>query len=124
MCVWATPALATRQRGTGEAMTPVPEMAAFSQRFGFTWKAHEIGDANRSAHVERSFYHVGRNFLVGRSFTDLRDLNQQAREWCEAKNASYSAISRPGRSSEVSRSAPALSPATGRRLIGSAAWVK
>ena len=76
-------------RGTGKAMIPVPEMEAFSRRFGFLWKAHEIGDANRSAHVERSFHHFETNFLVGRSFEDFRDLNRQAREWCETKNASY-----------------------------------
>jgi transposase len=76
-------------RGTGPSMIPVPEMEAFSRRFGFTWKAHEIGDANRSARVERSFWYVETNFLAGRSFEDFRDLNQKAREWCEASNAKY-----------------------------------
>ena len=76
-------------RGTGVSMIPVPEMEAFSRRFGFTWKAHEIGDANRSARVERSFWYVETNFLAGRSFKDFRDLNQQAREWCELSNAKY-----------------------------------
>jgi len=76
-------------RGTGKAMIPSPEMEAFSRRFGFTWKAHEVGDANRSARVERSFWYVETNFLAGRSFEDFRDLNRQARQWCEASNASY-----------------------------------
>ncbi len=76
-------------RGSGKTMIPVPEMEAFSHRFGFLFRAHEKGDANRSAHVERSFWHVERNFLVGRTFLDFRDLNRQAREWCEKKNASY-----------------------------------
>ena len=40
-------------RGTGRAMVPVPEMAAFAERFGFRFVAHELGDANRSARVER-----------------------------------------------------------------------
>ncbi len=75
--------------GTGAVMIPVPEMEAFSQRFGFTWKAHEKGDANRSARVERLFWHVETNFLAGRSFTDWKDLNQQARRWCEKGNATY-----------------------------------
>ena len=35
-------------RGTGREMVPVPEMAAFAERFGFRFVAHEIGDANRS----------------------------------------------------------------------------
>jgi hypothetical protein len=34
-------------------MTPAPEMAAFAERFGFEFVAHEIGDANRSGRVER-----------------------------------------------------------------------
>jgi hypothetical protein len=41
--------------GTGAAMIPAPEMAAFAARFGFEFRAHEKGDANRSARVERSF---------------------------------------------------------------------
>lgn len=76
-------------RGTGAMMIPVPEMEAFSRRFGFVFRAHEIGDANRSAHVERSFHHFENNFLAGRSFQDFRDLNRQAREWCERKNSTY-----------------------------------
>ena len=75
--------------GTGAEMIPVPEMEAFSQRFGFTFQAHEKGDANRSARVERLFWHVETNFLAGRTFTDWKDLNQQARRWCEKNNATY-----------------------------------
>ena len=40
-------------RGTGAEMVPVPEMEVFAERFGFVFKAHEKGDANRSAHAER-----------------------------------------------------------------------
>jgi transposase len=76
-------------RGRGKTMIPVPEMEAFSHRFGFLFRAHEIGNANRKAHVERSFWHVERNFLAGRTFSDFRDLNRQARAWCERKNSSY-----------------------------------
>ncbi len=76
-------------RGTGARMTPVPEMEAFAQRLGFSFQAHEVGDANRSAHVERFFHHVENNFLAGRSFESLHDLNHQARQWCETINATY-----------------------------------
>ena len=44
-------------------MVPAPEMAAFAERFGFEFRAHRIGDANRSAHVERFFDHIENNFL-------------------------------------------------------------
>jgi transposase len=68
-------------RGTGREMVPVPEMEAFAQRFGFRFVAHEIGDANRSARVERPFSFIENNFLAGRTFTNWEDLNRQAREW-------------------------------------------
>ena len=32
--------------GTGKEMVPVPEMAAFAERYGFAFAAHEKGDAN------------------------------------------------------------------------------
>jgi hypothetical protein len=70
-------------------MVPVPEMEAFAQRFGFRFVAHEIGDANRSARVERPFSFIENNFLAGRTFTNWEDLNRQAREWCDRVNATY-----------------------------------
>jgi transposase len=73
--------------GTGAQMVPSAEMEAFGERYGFAWQAHEKGDANRSAHVERGFDHFERNFLAGRSFSDWDDLNAQARAWCDRVNA-------------------------------------
>jgi len=76
-------------RGTGRQMVPVPEMAAFGERFGFHFAAHEIGDANRSARVERPFGFIENNFLAGRTFSGWEDLNQQARQWCDKVNSTY-----------------------------------
>jgi hypothetical protein len=76
-------------RGTGRDMIPVPEMAAFGERFGFHFEAHEIGDANRSARVERPFGFIEGNFLAGRTFSRWEDLNQQARQWCDKVNSTY-----------------------------------
>src|SRR5262245_44383714 len=76
-------------RGTGRDMVPVPEMAAFGERFGFEFVAHAIGDANRSARVERPFRFIEGNFLAGRTFSSWEDLNQQAREWCDKVNSTY-----------------------------------
>jgi transposase len=75
--------------GTGPAMIPVPEMVAFGERFGFAFHAHALGHANRSARVERPFDFIENNFLAGRDFKDLQDLNQQARAWCEKVNATH-----------------------------------
>ena len=76
-------------RGTGREMIPVPEMEAFGERFGFRFVAHERGDANRSARVERPFGFIEGNFLAGRTFPSWDDLNQQARQWCDKVNATY-----------------------------------
>jgi hypothetical protein len=76
-------------RGTGRDMVPAPEMVAFGERFGFRFAAHEIGDANRSARVERPFHFIEYNFLAGRTFSSWADLNQQAHEWCDRVNATY-----------------------------------
>jgi len=45
-------------QGTGRNMVPVPEMASFAERYGFQFQAHEKGDANRSARVERQFHYI------------------------------------------------------------------
>jgi Mu transposase, C-terminal domain len=75
--------------GTGREMVPVSEMAAFGERFGFQFVAHAIGNANRSARVERPFWFIENNFLAGRTFSSWEDLNQQAREWCDKVNSTY-----------------------------------
>ena len=56
---------------------------------GFRFVAHERGDANRSARVERPFWFIENNFLAGRAFAGWEDLNQQARQWCDRVNATY-----------------------------------
>ncbi len=76
-------------RGSGRNATIAPEMEAFSRRFGFVFAAHELGDANRSAKVERPFSHYQNNFLAGRTFTDWDDLNRRARQWCETQNGQF-----------------------------------
>ena len=76
-------------RGTGRDMVPVPEMVAFGERYGFEWKAHAVGNANRSAHVERGFDHIEGNFLAGRKFASWQDANREAASWCDKVNAKF-----------------------------------
>lgn len=76
--------------GSGASMIPAPEMAAFAERFGFTFVAHEKGDANRSARVEAPFQRIERGFLAGSQFTDWADLNARAVACCEQWNAKFS----------------------------------
>lgn len=72
--------------GSGKNAVPAPEMDAFAERFDFHFSAHEVGDANRSARVERRFHFIENNFYKGRTFTSLGDLNRQMRVWCEKVN--------------------------------------
>jgi transposase len=76
--------------GSGATMIPAPEMAAFAERYGFVFKAHEKGDANRSARVEAPFLRIERGFLAGGEFANWNDLNQRARSTCAAWNAKFS----------------------------------
>jgi hypothetical protein len=76
-------------RGTGREMIPVPEMEAFAERFGFRFVAHAIGNANRSARVERPFSFIENNFLAGRTFPSWEALSSQARQWCDKVNSTY-----------------------------------
>jgi hypothetical protein len=75
--------------GTGKNAVPAPEMKAFADRFGFRFVAHEKGNANRSAHVERLFHYIENNFYPGRTFRDLADLNQQLIQWCDKVNRTF-----------------------------------
>jgi transposase len=74
-----------RLRGSGKQAVIVPEMASFAERYGFTFLCHAIGHANRKAGEERSFWTVETNFLPGRSFQSLEDLNQQAIQWATVR---------------------------------------
>jgi hypothetical protein len=74
-----------RLRGTGTNAVMVPEMADFAREHGFRFLCHEIGHPNRKAGVEKSFWTVETNFLPGRCFDSLEDLNRQALEWATVR---------------------------------------
>ncbi|MGC4118755.1 MAG: hypothetical protein QM765_30185 [Myxococcales bacterium] len=97
-------------RGSGASMVPVPEMAAFAERYSFVFAAHEIGDANRSARVEGPFDFIEGNFLAGREFRDWRHLNEEARVWCDQKNAAFSRSLHASRRELFAAEKPHLKP--------------
>jgi hypothetical protein len=72
--------------GTGKAAQPAEELRVLSERFGFYFEAHAVGDADRSAHVERRFHYIEHNFYPGRTFESWVDLNTQLRAWCHVVN--------------------------------------
>lgn len=51
--------------------------------YGFTPKACWIKDPESKGKVESSVKYVKRDFYYGCSYNGLRDLNHQAREWCD-----------------------------------------
>ena len=80
LCVIDNTSLA-RRSGTGKDAVMAPEMAAFANQYGFEFLCHAKGHPNRKAGEERSFWTVETNFLPGRRFTNLEDMNVQAFDW-------------------------------------------
>jgi transposase len=70
-----------RWRGLGANAVMVPEMDAFAKAYGFRFLCHAPKHSDRKAGEERSFLTVETNFIPGRSFESLEDLNRQALEW-------------------------------------------
>jgi hypothetical protein len=67
--------------GLGADAVMVPEMATFARTYGFRFLCHAPKHSDRKAGEERSFLTVETNFIPGRNFTSLEDLNGQALEW-------------------------------------------
>lgn len=74
-----------RLRGSGRQAVIVPEMVIFAARYGFQFICHELQHPNRKAGEERSFWTVETNFLPGRVFESLEDMNRQALEWATVR---------------------------------------
>jgi transposase len=70
-----------RWRGLGANAVMVPEMEAFGKAYGFGFLCHAPKHSDRKAGEERSFLTVETNFVPGRAFQSLEDLNRQALEW-------------------------------------------
>jgi hypothetical protein len=61
-------------------------MVSFSHRYGFDFICHEIKHSDRKAGNERAFSTTESNFLPGRCFRDMKDLNEQALEWATVRS--------------------------------------
>jgi transposase len=70
-----------RLRGLGSQAIIAPEMEAFAKTYGFVFLCHAPRHSDRKAGEERSFLTVESNFLPGRKFQNMEDLNQQALHW-------------------------------------------
>jgi transposase len=85
-CVIDNTNLAVLYRSGSQAVFN-PEMVAFANNYGFSWKAHAINHPDRKAGTERNFWTVETNFLPGRKFESMQDLNSQALDWATDRYA-------------------------------------
>jgi hypothetical protein len=58
-----------------------PVFQRFAQHYGFEVIILTPGSKDRHGMVERPFHYIENNFLAGREFADLEDLNRRADQW-------------------------------------------
>jgi len=63
-----------------------PLFEDFAAAIGLIPKVCRVRRPQTKGKVERSVQFIEQNFMPGRSFTDLGDLNRQARQWCDEQN--------------------------------------
>jgi len=63
-----------------------PLFEDFAAAIGMVPKVCRVRRPQTKGKVERSVQFVEQNFMPGRRFTDLGDLNRQARQWCDEQN--------------------------------------
>ena len=76
-----------------EAGKPImnQKMLEFANDMGFVWKLCKIRRPQTKGKVERLVNYVKDNFMAARTFTDINDINAQAKDWCSKVNAKASA---------------------------------
>ena len=66
----------------GDAIRLNPELLALAAHYRFEPRPVAVARGNEKGRVERAIRYVRDSFFAGRAFTDLDDLNAQARAWC------------------------------------------
>jgi transposase len=66
----------------GDAIRFNTELLALAGHYRFEPRPVAVARGNEKGRVERSIRYIRDSFFAGRSFTDLLDLNAQARVWC------------------------------------------
>lgn len=74
--------------GMGDKGTPHwhPLFEDFAATVGTVPKVCRVRRPQTKGKVERTVRFIEQNFMPGRGFTDMDDLNRQARQWCEEQN--------------------------------------
>jgi transposase len=69
----------------GDAIRFNPELLAFAAHYRYEPRPVAVARGNEKGRVERAIRYVRDAFFAAREFTDLADLNAQARRWCEGQ---------------------------------------
>ena len=69
----------------GDAIRFNPEFLAFAKHYRFEPRPVAVARGNQKGRVERHIDFVRKSFFAARKFTDVADLNAQARDWCEGR---------------------------------------
>ena len=69
----------------GDAIVFNPEFLAFAKHFRFEPRPVAVARGNQKGRVERHIDFIRTSFFAARKFTDVADLNAQARDWCEGR---------------------------------------
>ena len=69
----------------GDAIRFNPEFLAFAKHYRFEPRPVAVARGNEKGRVERQIDFVRKSFFAAREFTDVADLNAQARQWCEGR---------------------------------------
>ncbi len=67
----------------GDAIRLNPALLAFAAHYRYEPRPVAVARGNEKGRVERAIRYVRDNFFAARAYTDLDDLNAQARLWCE-----------------------------------------
>ena len=67
----------------GDAIRFNPLLVEFARHHRFQPRPVALARGNEKGRVERAIAYIRRSFFLARRFSDLDDLNRQAREWCD-----------------------------------------
>lgn len=67
----------------GDAVRFNPTLLAFAAHYRFEPRPCAVYRGNEKGRVERAIRYIRENFFAGRQYSNLADLNQQARAWCD-----------------------------------------
>ena len=67
----------------GDAIRFNPVLLEFAAHYRYEPRPVAVARGNEKGRVERAIRYVRDNFFAARAFTDLDDLNAQARTWCD-----------------------------------------